>query len=344
MDKIKCHLILHSKMGHLNQLYSGFIELSKKGLIDLTIENKVHTKEYILEAIINDKFRVVYDAFDEGWKYSSDISINDADYYFKRSYDSSIHKRISEKIKPLGLNYNVYSSNGNVFGKKEILLNYIKKIIKNKKSNFYFEDFECEPNITNNPKICFLTRLWDPDAYEVENEKVRLDRIEINEFRANCIRACKKEFGESFIGGVEDSEFARKNYPDCIVEDKSITDRYNFMNIVKSSDICIATTGLHKSIGWKFGEYVAASRAIVTEKLHYEIPGEFKSGINYLEFSSAYELVDSINKLMKDNVFRYKMMQNNHDYYVKYVRPDKLIMNTLMQVIQESEVNCEAKS
>ena len=53
MDKIKCHLILHSKMGHLNQLYSGFIELSKKGLIDLTIENKVHTKEYILEAIIN---------------------------------------------------------------------------------------------------------------------------------------------------------------------------------------------------------------------------------------------------------------------------------------------------
>ena len=94
----------------------------------------------------------------------------------------------------------------------------------------------------------------------------------------------------------------------------------------------------------KFGEYIAASRAIVTEKLHYEIPGEFKSGINYLEFSSAYELVNSINKLMKDNVFRYKMMQNNHDYYVKYVRPDKLVMNTLKQVIQESEEKYESKS
>ena len=114
------------------------------------------------------------------------------------------------------------------------------------------------------------------------------------------------------------------------------------MNIVKSSDICIATTGLHKSIGWKFGEYVAASRAIVTEKLHYEIPGDFKSGINYLEFSSEDELVHSIKKLIEDKCLRYEMMKNNHNYYLEYVRPDKLIMNTLTQVIQESEVSCES--
>ena len=60
-----------------------------------------------------------------------------------------------------------------------------------------------------------------------------------------------------------------------------------FLNIVKSSDICIATTGLHKSIGWKFGEYIAASRAIITEPLYYEIPGELKRGSNYLEFRNV---------------------------------------------------------
>ena len=343
MQKIDCKLILHSKAGHLNQIYTGFSELGKQGYIKLSTEKVFDTNKQILEVIINKNIKVIYDTMDEEDFYAvTNMDIRNVDYYFKRSFKKEIAEQYEFKSYPLGLNYNVYTKNGNVFGKKEIFLNYIKKIVKNKKSNFYFEDFECKPNITENPKICFLTRLWDPDAYEVENEKVRIDRIEINEFRANCIRACKKEFGENFIGGIEDSEFARNNYPDCIVEDKSITDRYNFMNIVKSSDICIATTGLHKSIGWKFGEYVAASRAIVTEKLHYEIPGDFKSGINYLEFSSEDELVHSIKKLIEDKCLRYEMMKNNHNYYLEYVRPDKLIMNTLTQVIQESEVSCES--
>ena len=335
MDKIKCHLILHSKMGHLNQLYTGFIELEKNNLVDLTIENKVSTKEHILEVIVNNDKRVIYDTFDEGWRYSSEVDINDVDYYFKRSFDKNIHNNLSPKIKPLGLNYNVYSEFGNVFGKKEVLLNHIKKIVKKKGSDFYVKDFECNPSISETPKVCFLTRLWDPNGNEVENEDVRKERIEINNLRASCIRACKENYGDRFIGGVEDNEFSRKYYADCIVEDSSITNRSNFLNVVKSSDICIATTGLHKSIGWKFGEYIAASRAIITEPLYYDIPGDFKRGRNYLEFKTVEELISSIDELILDKEERLNIMRNNHEYYKNYVKPDKLVMNTLLQVLQE---------
>lgn len=335
MDKIKCHLILHSKAGHLNQIYTGFIELEKNNLVDLTVENKISTKEHILEVIVNNDKRVIYDTFDEGWKYSSEIDINDVDYYFKRSFDRNVHTNLSSKIKPLGLNYNVYSEFGNVFGKKEVMINYIKKIVKKKGSDFYVKDFECNPNVSEEPKICFLTRLWDPDGYEVENEDVRKERIEINNLRVACIRACKEKYGDRFIGGVEDSEFSRKYFEDCIVEDNSITNRSNFLNIVKSSDICIATTGLHKSIGWKFGEYIAASRAIITEPLYYEIPGNFKREMNYLEFKTVEELISSIDKLILDKEERFNIMKNNHEYYKNYVKPDKLVMNTLLQVLQD---------
>lgn len=47
--------------------------------------------------------------------------------------------------------------------------------------------------------------------------------------------------------------------------------------MVKESDICITTTGLHRSIGWKFAEYIAASKAIVTEKLNYSPGTELKA-------------------------------------------------------------------
>ena len=334
MKKIRCHLIIHSKVGHLNQIYAGFIELKRNNLIDLTIESKVSTKEHILEVIVNDDKRIIYDTFDEGWKYSSEIDINDVDYYFKRSFDTNIHSKVSKKIKPLGLNYNVYSEFGNVFGKKEVLLNNIKKIIKKKGSDFYVKDFEYYPNVCDTPQICFLTRMWDPDGYEVENEHVRAERIEINESRAKCIRACKDKYGEKFIGGVEDSEFSRKYYPDCIVEDSSVTNRSNFLNIIKSSDICIATTGLHKSIGWKFGEYIAASRAIITEPLYYQLPGKFENEKNYLEFTNVEELINSIDKLIENEDYRFSMMMNNYNYYNNYVKPDKLVMNTLLDVMK----------
>lgn len=339
MNKIKCKLKLHSKAQHLNQIYTGFIELEKRGLIDVIVDKHIDSKEHILEAVINDNIKVVYDTFDEGWKYSSSVNIGEVDFYFKRSFDPCVHPKISGNIIPLGLNYNVYSRMGNLIDYKEVIINKIKKIVKNKKKDFYVEDFEFYPQVTYNPQICFLTRLWDPNGYEVENSTVKNERIEINEFRAACIMECKKKYGSNFIGGVEDSEFSRKFFSHCIVGNTSITKRANFIDTVKKSEICIATTGLHKSVGWKFGEYVAASRAIVTEPLYYGLPGVFEDKINYLKFSTVDELISSLEMLLKDRQYRFNMMMNNYNYYNNYVRPDRLIMNTLLNSINMKLIN-----
>jgi hypothetical protein len=96
--------------------------------------------------------------------------------------------------------------------------------------------------------------------------------------------------------------------------------------------ICIATNGLHDSIGRKFGEYVAASRAIVTEELRYQLPGIFSEGINHLEFSNSFDLIKNIQLLEKDRDFMYSMMKSNYNYYRSYLQPDLMVLNTLLKI------------
>jgi hypothetical protein len=55
--------------------------------------------------------------------------------------------------------------------------------------------------------------------------------------------------------------------------------------------------GLYESNGWKLGEYVAGSKAIVSEHLHYDAPGNFSPEQNYLEFNSADEMCGTNNKI-----------------------------------------------
>lgn len=61
-----------------------------------------------------------------------------------------------------------------------------------------------------------------------------------------------------------------------------------------SSDICIGSMGLDESIGWKTAEYVAAGKAIIHEKMSYQIPYGFNKDTNYLEFSSADECIEKL--------------------------------------------------
>ena len=97
-----------------------------------------------------------------------------------------------------------------------------------------------------------------------------------------------------------------------------------------------ATTGLHGSVGWKFAEYVAFAKAIVSEPLNCEVPGDFKPGQNYLTFRSPTELVEQASTLFSDNALRHALMTNNARYYLGYVRPDALVLNSLLAALSAS--------
>ncbi len=331
---------------HLSQIYNGFAKLGKAGLVKVKVKHVYgeQTKP-ILKVIVNNKYNVIYDTLDGlNWiDGSPEDNLNyfknniNADFYFKRSFNQDIIDYAPEncKVFPLGLNYAMIA-NGKFSGNlKKRMKNFFRNnfyISKHySKRSFYSENFEYYPIPLRDNKILFMARLWDPDEASLDHLKV--EREHINKIRIESIRVCRKEFGDSFIGGLQHDNFSMKHAKDLLLP-FSLTNKGDYLKTIKNCNICIATTGLHDSIGWKFGEYVAASRAIVSEPLKYQLPGFFSEGINYLEFRNNSDLINSILVLRKDKDKMVSMMNSNFDYYNSYLQPDKLILNTLLKVYQ----------
>src|SRR5215213_2700732 len=103
---------------HLMQIYSGFFELHKKGIIRLKAKptGKATTAPHVLIVTINKKYKVAYDTLDGFSWLSADKEKNltyfqtnfNVDFYFKRSFHQQLHqyKPTNCQVFPLGLNYN----------------------------------------------------------------------------------------------------------------------------------------------------------------------------------------------------------------------------------------------
>ena len=334
---------------HLSHLYDGFEKLRQAGVVSVssTPMSGDYTKP-LLRVRVNDKHRVIYDTLDGlNWtEGSTEDNLSyfthkvEADYYFKRSFNQVVvdHAPARCKVFPLGLNIPFTPEGTYQKSLKERGMELLKDssvVSRFYKTDFFRSgDFEAYPVPAAPNKVLFLARLWNPDDVSLAHLKV--EREKINNNRIECIRACRDEFGEQFTGGLQDDSFSRSVAPDLLAP-MSLTKRSNFLQAVKTHAICIATTGLHDSIGWKVGEYVAASRAIVSEPLRYELPGDFAVGKNYLQYTNKTELVSSVRTLLTDRVALSQMMRHNFDYYHTHVRPDVLVLNTLWKIYEDHE-------
>jgi ribosomal protein S18 acetylase RimI-like enzyme len=130
------------------------------------------------------------------------------------------------------------------------------------------------------PKVLLLTRVWDHRKMSGAKAE-QWERL--NGLRAACIRALSVEFGPQFVGGLAPTPSALRDFPDLVV-DASTTRRSAYLGTMKSSRVCVATAGLRDSNGFRLAEYTAASRAIVSEPLSFEVPGPFGAGTHYLPF------------------------------------------------------------
>lgn len=345
--QVKYNVVLHYYHSpHLYQIYDGFAKLRKLGLCNIQY---IPCKEGIgrkplLYAEING-VRVLYDCLD-GLCWRDDLDYNgnlnyfanhdfNVDYYFKRSYSPKLESLVNNRFiyQPLGLNYDIWPEYMPITSTrlKQFFLR-TKMGVKWKGNKLFFksEEFEQAPVIHSNGRILFLARLWNPA--HISDKKLREERLRINETRIEAIRKCRETFGDLFSGGIQIDEYSLQHCPKELLMPNTITNRESYLRLMQSSNICVATTGLYDSIGWKFGEYVAASRAIVSEPLNYELPGDFKEGENYLTFTTADELMAKINFLLADNKALIDMMNKNKKYYDEHLRPDKLILNTLEQM------------
>lgn len=325
-----------SRLPHHSQILTGFRLLQTQGwnvnITDLVRNTNTPISDTALIRVDYMGKTIFYDLWD-GYQCmdAMRLALAQADFYFKRSFSPEKNKLLfpdhCRKMFPLGFNYHVVAP-GTPFA--EPLWKASAKQLLGRIPDRYFtpDRFEGTAMPSQAPaKILFLTRLWDPREPGL-SEREQEEREQINHMRIALIRALAERYGQQFVGGLNDTPLSRKMAPELVVSHR-LTDRKQYLRILHSCDICIASTGLHESIGWKTGEYVAAAKAIVTQPLCYHVPGDFREGTHYLSYCTAGECLNAVQVLLDDPVRLHAMKQANEAYYREFLRPDILVKNTL---------------
>lgn len=349
---LECTLIAHANEHHLQQVYTGFAQLARKGEIRLRqilnpmplmqpelAEHLVSIRETHLVVEVGG-YRFGYDVHDSG--YVPEDLLGQVDLLFKRSWEPKQVAASSrpERILPLGANLWVHADPPDWHAVKRVFLHRNKRFVIELARAFGMEkalrsvftprvaDLEAAPPVDMPPRILFLAEAWDPAGGV--NPATTRERLQINQMRAQCMRGLREQFGELVTCGFRNSDFSRSAFPDLVVTDTTITSKYNYLQLVRAHPICICSSGLHRSVGWKFAEYLSMSRAIVSERLHMRLPGPMAAGVNYIEFADAEQCVAAVAELVHDKDRRAAMMQANHDYYLNWLRPDALVRRSLL--------------
>jgi hypothetical protein len=360
LSAISCRLLYHSTSPHLQQLYTGFALLHRSGFIRLTQQPRRTPIRYEneathltdaghahLDAVLDPGVRLHFDTHDS--KEIARGELDDCDFYFKRSYlqaeVAALPPGQRPKVLPLGLNYRVLPDGIDLFalrrslsleGLSRALLSGAKQALDSR-NRFGFQPrlsrMESTPDYGAPPNVLFLVAAYDPyDDPRRSPEKIE-DRIWINETRARCIRLLKESLGSRFLGGFSRSRFTLEHYAELVVPPQ-MTSQENYVRTLRGYPICVASTGLHGSIGWKLAEYVAFSKAILSEQLVYEVPGGFARGTNYLEFTSPEECLGAAVRLIEDVQLRQRIMRNNAAYYLQSLQPAALLKNALTKALE----------
>lgn len=335
---IECNLFFcckkHKIRSHEYQAIAGFISLHNQYIIKLKInyDSDVFipsTNTFLCET----HGRKAYYDIEDG---TYNLTSNFIDYLqqnkillFKRAYDSKLYKEI-KNIRPYGLNYNKLINSPI----EKIVLRLTEKgFLSQKHLPHLLIDINDWSMINNTQfkmrahaiNVLFCTRLWD-QTYTVSPVD------ELNETRIQTIYALRKAFHKRTIAGVSDSFLSRKMCKDLILP-YNITNRKHYLDLVQKSSVCVTTTGLHNSIGWKFAEFVACGKAIVSEPILTSVPGSFCERKNYISFSTPEQLIESCDYLLSHPDERKALEDHNIHYYYHFLRPDMLIWNTIKQII-----------
>ena len=332
------------KSPHLSMPVTGFLMLEKQGRLRITWEldsenRKGFPYSLILGAYVRGK-RILFDMADGYGMPAEELSraVGQSDFYFRRSFskeqNSRLPKELSQRMYPLGFHYHV-SCQGNFMDQVFSFSEWRKElfqIIFNGASRRYFtpERFECEPRKKDTPSVLFYTRLWDPEAIPALYESI----LKINRDRICLVRVLRNRYGSRFRGGIQYSPLALRQCRELVVNIRD-SQRKRYLRAMREADICVGSTGLHGSIGWKTGEYIAGAKAIVNEAFQYQVPGDFQEGVHYLPFTHVEECIKQVDGLMEHPQEVYAMKCANKEYYEKYLRPDRLISNALSRVFPD---------
>ncbi len=342
-----CEIVLRNTPGseHVSQIVTGLLILHAQGKLKFdqtrasppAQEVRARGLLWLDVRLDHASFSVCFDMLD-GADVNED-EVKSADFYFKRTYIREEHTRQAcqrERILPFGLNFACGFTNRSKMTAHTSLGRVLRVIshfrafgVRKPGSALNYKSFEVSSMKPARTGIVFLTRLWTSEnvpAYSIADlEALNQSRIELIEFM-------KKVFGQRFTGGLQDDEVSRRHAASLVYSGS--TNKVDYIRLMQSQLVGIASTGLHRSTGWKFAEYLAASRCIVSEPITHDTLGSLAEDTHYLSFSQPEECAQKCEALLTHPHRALSIRQANERYYHQYVRPDAAVRRCLIEAIQ----------
>ena len=330
----KCTLQIFRGVDHTQQILTGYLLLHRAGQLDLRVETlpvRPESWSFIINVEIAGR-RIAYDLQDDPFSVLERACaeyLDGLDSFFVRSHLPGTYGVWEERVHPLGLNYPVSALHPTALwcsfrALRDLPRKFASANGRPRTMGFY----EQAPHPARTRNVLFFTRVWDPQGGFLEREHPPGEVHTINERRVECIRALRSAFKDNFIGGIAATPYAVKHYS-AYIAPRRLTNKSSYFRSLRSAAVCVTTEGLGHSNGWKLTEYVAASKAIVTEPLRYNVPGDFADGVNYYSFSDAEQCVAAVQKYL-DNPDRVtESSRANWKYYNGWVRPDAMVRHTI---------------
>jgi hypothetical protein len=360
--QIRCRVSL-AKLGPTSRnLLTGFALLARQGLIELTQEmtpvppnladGPLHLRDkasWMIYLVVDDHKRACIDLSDGNE--IDPAAQRECDVYFKRSLHlSSVPESLRAKLRPFGLVYdNIYLGYDPFALWRKLHMNAPLRIRAAEVARWFkrplaaalgrgdrthFANSATVPQTHQPARLLFLTRLIDPADFKTLSGDSRADYEAMNEMRVQCVRQLRREFGPQFLGGVEASEFAQRHFPDIVASSPGATKHRTFLELVRQHPICVSTSGPRRSPAFDLAAYTGASRAIVSEAISSELPGNFAPDVNYLSFTTPAQCVEQAQRLIADPVRVRAQMRANWAYHNTWVRADALAMRVIDETME----------
>lgn len=343
-----------SNVAHLQQVFAGFEALHRAGKIvlayhygaakrfGLNLTGPLDPDAFLVVAEVENGPVVVFDTHDSA-RVCEPLYAR-CDFYFKRSHSLAEH-RDYPKMRPLGPNLEIELSRASRFGVERAMrlpqertrFRALARALRLPGNDVVDESrLLVRPHASADPHVLFVTRAWNPLESKSPDLMKTRDRLAISDMRAECIRRLRSVFGPRFTGGLYRDAFAAERYPDALVDANVPTDRASHLARLPRFDICVSSAGLHRSVGWKFAEYLASGRAVIAEQMAFGAPGGLTEGIHYLGFSTVEECVSSALEIAENHQMRQQMMDAAQTYYREWVSPPAMVEHALAAAMAQA--------
>jgi hypothetical protein len=337
VTEVECLLGESQDLYHLALLHAGLLELAAQGKIALRFRAPARTEAslsqdshtQLIARRAGKTRRIGVDLYDRANVWAEDL-LRSSDVYFKRSYwPAAVAERAeSNRILPLGLNYagrhpqTPWAPARAVGGR--LLAAFWKNRGQWRRELDRFRQFAASPvipafernaDVPAESAIIFQPRLWEPGSTDDNVE-------EINRLRVEIVRLLKKHLGRRFAGGLVPTPYAKAVAPDLV--SGSPVSRPEYVRFSLRFAIGINSRGLHHSIPFKMGEYLAGSFCILSDPMRNELPQPLREGREYLLYRTAEECAAVCERLLQNPGEVKERRRAAWLYYNESVRPERL--------------------